>query len=360
MSSLNIPISTANHYNAAVTGFNYLFDSTQFVPTLRYTLPPEIIFLRQELATFNLFTTYGLFGLTCEYGLFNLEQASLEPPALKQLIAWQSHHNIQDLLPDGSCIFSVSERLVDLLHLLSDARLESRKYIVLLGRSDIDISDQIITAILDTNRVTHIFSQNCSLNLLDPAFLGRVTKLPLGFENKHFNGTSHPWNSPDLLREAYLRYLSCCNSKDLIALAAFGLRSNLRERKNALNHIIRSPISLMPSGRHSSSTELQLSFYSHLSRSSFCFAPQGNGADTHRFWLSLLFFSVPIITSTSIYDGLEGLPCISLNSWSDLSHLSFHDLLIYHSFSPSDFHSYLSLSYWANRLSSRKSTMINA
>lgn len=59
-----------------------------------------------------------------------------------------------------------------------------------------------------------------------------------------------------------------------------------------------------------------------LSSLYFCCCPMGNGFDTHRFWESLYFASIPIVKKHPFYDTLlfhyPNIPMIVIDEWKDL------------------------------------------
>jgi hypothetical protein len=61
-------------------------------------------------------------------------------------------------------------------------------------------------------------------------------------------------------------------------------------------------------------------FFCSLATSFFSLCPEGNGIDTHRFWESLYFKTLPIVIRNPLTERLaKDFPCILLDSWLDLS-----------------------------------------
>lgn len=87
-----------------------------------------------------------------------------------------------------------------------------------------------------------------------------------------------------------------------------------------------------------------------LSTYSFCICPEGNGADTHRFWEALYVKCVPIVLRTPYIEVIQkqipDLPMVVLDSWTDLE----VDQLVYDSekMSSCNYYDKLKLSYWKN------------
>lgn len=89
-----------------------------------------------------------------------------------------------------------------------------------------------------------------------------------------------------------------------------------------------------------------------LSTYSFCICPEGNGADTHRFWEALYVKCVPIVLRSPYIDiirkQLPDLPMVILDSWTDLD----VDTLVYdhEKMSSRNYYDTLKMSYWRIQL----------
>jgi hypothetical protein len=85
-----------------------------------------------------------------------------------------------------------------------------------------------------------------------------------------------------------------------------------------------------------------------LSTYSFCICPEGNGADTHRFWEALYVKCVPIVLRTPYIDVIQkqmpDLPMVVLDFWTDLD----VDKLVYDSekMGSRNYYDTLKMSYW--------------
>lgn len=85
-----------------------------------------------------------------------------------------------------------------------------------------------------------------------------------------------------------------------------------------------------------------------LSTYSFCICPEGNGADTHRFWEALYVKCVPIVLRTPYIEAIQkqmpDLPMVVLESWADLD----VDTLVYdkEKMSSPNYYNTLKMSYW--------------
>jgi hypothetical protein len=87
-----------------------------------------------------------------------------------------------------------------------------------------------------------------------------------------------------------------------------------------------------------------------LSSYSFCICPEGNGADTHRFWEALYVKCVPIVLRSPYIDVIQrqfpDLPMVVLDSWADFD----ADTLVYNytKMSLPNYYDTLKLSYFRN------------
>ena len=83
---------------------------------------------------------------------------------------------------------------------------------------------------------------------------------------------------------------------------------------------------------------------------SFCICPEGNGADTHRFWEALYVKCVPIVLRTTYIEVIQkqfpDLPMVVLDSWADFD----MDTLVYNytKMSLPNYYDTLKLSYLRN------------
>ena len=94
------------------------------------------------------------------------------------------------------------------------------------------------------------------------------------------------------------------------------------------------------------------SYHEILSKYRFCICPEGNGADTHRFWEAVYLKCVPIVLRSSyieiIVKQFPRLPIVILDSWTDLPTTKLH--YDYIKMSSPDYYADISMSYWASRI----------
>ena len=85
----------------------------------------------------------------------------------------------------------------------------------------------------------------------------------------------------------------------------------------------------------------------------FVVCPEGNGADTHRIWESLLLNTIPVVVSTPFTDNLKknNIPCLYLEKWEDLNDYTENDLInVYKEISKKDTSQYAKFNFWANKI----------
>jgi hypothetical protein len=65
-------------------------------------------------------------------------------------------------------------------------------------------------------------------------------------------------------------------------------------------------------------------YYQSLSKSKYCVCPIGAGLDTHRFYESIYFNTIPIVKRNEISDLHEKFPCIIVNDWDEVNYESLN------------------------------------
>jgi len=321
-------------------------------------LAPHLLYPanRKELSSFNLFSTYGLFGLTCELGFFNVNQQDLEPKALSPFLSQNYFSAAAQLLQTGSAIFSVLERLTDLIKFLYLPSNKGKRFVIVLGRSDITVTQDTVESLFRTGRVAHIFAQNCIVAPW-PRSPFSLTKLPLGLENRGFAHSSHPWNNPEIIFKSLQANQDISKREQL--LVSFGLLSNLSHRKMVFRHLLKCKYSYVPPHFGYATSRSQSRFYDDISRSVYVACPKGNGLDTHRFWLSLLFGSIPVTDSEAIYDEFHDLPYIYVQDWGKLSLRLASKSTESLQLNPTCLR-YLKLTFWSELILARKHLLVQS
>lgn len=60
-------------------------------------------------------------------------------------------------------------------------------------------------------------------------------------------------------------------------------------------------------------------FYNKIKKSKYTLCPIGTGLDTHRFYESIYFDTIPIIKRNGLSDFHSKFPCIIVNNWSEVT-----------------------------------------
>lgn len=60
-------------------------------------------------------------------------------------------------------------------------------------------------------------------------------------------------------------------------------------------------------------------FYKQMSSHPFILSPPGAGPDCHRHWESILLGSIPVVLKSPATKILEGLPCLQVNNWAEVT-----------------------------------------
>jgi len=85
------------------------------------------------------------------------------------------------------------------------------------------------------------------------------------------------------------------------------------ERKDCYNHFKNESWVL------SEDNVPEVEFYKNLKLSKYSFCPIGVGLDTHRFYESIFLNTIPIVIRNGISDLHSKLPCIIIDSWSEIT-----------------------------------------
>jgi len=60
-------------------------------------------------------------------------------------------------------------------------------------------------------------------------------------------------------------------------------------------------------------------FYEQMASHPFILSPPGAGPDCHRHWESILLGSIPIVLKSPVTRIFNGLPCLQVNNWSEVT-----------------------------------------
>ena len=127
--------------------------------------------------------------------------------------------------------------------------------------------------------------------------------IPIGIQN-----TQWPGSDFSVLQKAIK------NSKKELAYFYFSIKTNL-DRKKIFNAILNN-------GFKPSSTK-KLSWKQYIQKLStyfFCFAPEGNGIDTHRLWECLYIGCIPIVKKNPIlFQWFSDLPILWVDDFNQIT-----------------------------------------
>jgi hypothetical protein len=94
-------------------------------------------------------------------------------------------------------------------------------------------------------------------------------------------------------------------------------------------------------------------YYISLSKSKYSICPTGTGIDTHRFYESIYFKTIPIVKRNQLSDLHEIFPCIIVDNWSEIDYdflINNYDILFNRLSSWVDSNKWSSVDYWIKDL----------
>jgi hypothetical protein len=184
-------------------------------------------------------------------------------------------------------------------------KLLQNRFLLITHNSDTNIDESFLD-LCDSPNLIHWFSQNAILQH------AKLSYLPIGIANP-------TWNHGNPTYFEKVKSLNTENQKQIPVYANFLIETNKEKREVCASILTKKGVYIFP-------RDHPVNFIHQLSLSFFCVCPEGNGIDTHRFWESLLFKTIPIVIRSSFTEMLrKEYPCILLDSWEDLT----ADILIY-------------------------------
>ena len=199
-------------------------------------------------------------------------------------------------------------------------------------------SDQNVTSTPETLRILNHptldtwYAQNVGFD--HP----RLAVLPIGFANNQWpHGDLSFFHNPE-------NAINADGNKTENVYFYFNLSTNFAKRNECYKQL-RDKIQFLDNFP-------PLMYQDILSTYSFCICPEGNGADTHRFWEALYVKCVPVVLQTPYIDVIRtqfpDLPMVILDSWADLD----VEQLVYDSekMSSRNYYDKLKMSYWKTRI----------
>ncbi len=164
------------------------------------------------------------------------------------------------------------------------------KFNLITHNSDLSFDDKMFNLI--SPFVDKVFSINCIVN--NP----RVSKIPLGFSDRLI---------PIISR------MNPIEEKSNLLYMNFNIHSGrIKERVECRNYFSQFDWiafeDLVPEEQ----------YYNTLNNSKYSVCPIGAGLDTHRFYESIYFNTIPIVKRNDISDLHSKFPCIIVDTWSEI------------------------------------------
>ena len=199
-------------------------------------------------------------------------------------------------LNNNSTIFSNTYLVESLFKIINSRDLDFSNLRLISHQADHKIEKKLY------NKKPHNFSKWFGINI-DHKHEDLVP-IPLGLSNNY---------SPKNIRwEHFLKYKNI--KKDIFIYSNFQVNTNYFERTKILKNI-KNKNFVTKEG-----PALSVNDYAEkLSKSSFVICPFGNGIDTHRYWESLYFNSIPITIKHLTYETSKNLPAMLIDSFESLS-----------------------------------------
>ena len=122
------------------------------------------------------------------------------------------------------------------------------------------------------------------------------------------------------------------------------------------NYKVRKPVKNLIEKFHfveSKEFESTKDYFNNLVDYMFVLCPEGNGADTHRIWESLLLNVIPVVVKTPFSENLKrnSVPCLYLDRWEDLEKFSETDLIdIYENLTKKNISQFSYFEYWIKKI----------
>lgn len=176
------------------------------------------------------------------------------------------------------------------------------KVIVVLHNSDENIDAERYARLIDQEKVVACFVQN-------PLFYHpKLFALPIGIANSY-------WPHGDLTAMAKVRAEKIAKTK--LCYVGFDVKTNPAVRKNCASTLID-----LFGWQDQYALKTYENYLRHLKSFKYCVCPEGNGADTHRFWECLYLGVTPIVLKDSLitkHHWGKQIPVLMIDKWSDLT-----------------------------------------
>ena len=193
-----------------------------------------------------------------------------------------------DSINDYDFIFVNLDTIYNFINYL-DSHNFNKKIVLITHNSDISFNQNILNRL--KKYTTRIYPINSIVN--DKI----VTKIPLGFS--------------DRLVPVIQNIITTGNKDNLIYLNFNQTRND--ERKECLDFF--KSFSWVTYENEIPEKD----YYISLSVSKYSLCPSGTGLDTHRFYESIYFDTIPIVKRNDISDIHSKFPCIIIEDWSEIN-----------------------------------------
>lgn len=168
---------------------------------------------------------------------------------------------------------------------------------IITHNSDLPVNESV----LDFTKNLFFFSQNVSFEIKNDS---KIRQIPIGLENRSYlkNG-----RLSDFKQKINLE------NKSTNILCSFNFDTN-KSRIDVFNTVKDHDLTVFCRYRD------HKNFINELSKFQFCFCPEGNGYDTHRFWESLMVGTMPIVKQSNFINNFfeHNIPMLVLKNWEDI------------------------------------------
>lgn len=176
----------------------------------------------------------------------------------------------------------------------------NRPYKIITHNSDYSINETHLKYLDDLNLIKWY---GININTIHE----KLISIPIGIANEIWE-----YGNEELLNKINSTNIN----KDNLFYCNFNKNTNLIEREKCLDIINRNNI------KNYFYCDID-SYLEVLKKSYFNICPNGNGIDTHRFWESLYFKTIPIVTKSINVEFYKDYPIVIIDNWSDFNYQYF-------------------------------------
>ncbi len=193
-------------------------------------------------------------------------------------------------IKENDFIFINLDNITQFINFLDDNKLDY-KFNLITHNSDTSFNEEMFNRI--SKYINKIYAINCVVKN------DTVYKIPLGFSDRLIPVISN---------------INKKETKNNLLYLNFNIHSGrIPERINCFNTFkdldwvkIENNIT-------------EIDYYNSLNNSKYSLCPIGAGLDTHRFYESIYFGTIPIIIKNDISDLHKKFPCIIINNWNEIN-----------------------------------------